>query len=326
MTTQMLDAKALPCPFCGFDAAEETVVDTNEGVAHTPWYAAQCVKCSFLMDGARDFAEALAQWNRRAALPTPAPVIADVATVKKAMGELEGRTVDVWEAEGNAYAKEVVRRDAARAYLLALSSRVPGAATSPEQETDAWLANLDHARKDIVQILEVEYGRHPTDEACIWDRCASRLLEWMAAKGYTHVRVPGARRPHTGGENQCERCLQPNPLCWFVESDIWNRVMRGGDRGAKDRFGFCCPTCFIELAREAGIDPPVWELSVPGAGQTRAGEPVAWMYTDTRELRDDGLHQCVSLRRLPIHPTFTHIKETPLCYAALLPSPTTSAE
>ena len=82
----------------------------------------------------------------------------------------------------------------------------------------------------------------------------------------------------TPEEGTCERCLQPNPLSWFVASKHWNRVMRGGDCGAPDRFGFCCPTCFIELAREAGLDPAAWEL--------RPKEPAPEPLMDARSVAD----------------------------------------
>ncbi len=56
----------LPCPFCGSDAVEETIVDANEGVAYTPWYRAGCHRCDFWLQGARESGEAVAAWNRRA--------------------------------------------------------------------------------------------------------------------------------------------------------------------------------------------------------------------------------------------------------------------
>jgi Lar family restriction alleviation protein len=59
-----------PCQFCGSDAAEETIVNHNEGVAYTPWFQAVCRACDFALPGSRDEAEAAAQWNRRAALPS----------------------------------------------------------------------------------------------------------------------------------------------------------------------------------------------------------------------------------------------------------------
>ncbi len=61
----------LPCPFCGSDGAEETIVDANEGVAYTPWYRAGCHKCDFWLPGARDADEAVAAWNRRATPNAP---------------------------------------------------------------------------------------------------------------------------------------------------------------------------------------------------------------------------------------------------------------
>ncbi len=56
----------LPCPFCGSDGGEETIVDINEGAAYTPWYQAGCRQCNYWLPGARQLDEAVAAWNRRA--------------------------------------------------------------------------------------------------------------------------------------------------------------------------------------------------------------------------------------------------------------------
>ena len=132
-----------------------------------------------------------------------------------------------------------------------LFARVLSAGTAPVQEVTAWtparITKLREAAK-LVAGLSSEYA--------LTGSAAANALAASRPAG-----PPGEPTPaHTGGEGQCERCLQPNPLSWFVASDVWNRVMRGGDRGNADRFGFCCPTCFIELARAVGIDPTAWEL------------------------------------------------------------------
>lgn len=58
-----------PCPFCGYDGAEETIIDANEGIAYTSLYRAACRRCDFALPGSSDYDEALAQWNRRSVLP-----------------------------------------------------------------------------------------------------------------------------------------------------------------------------------------------------------------------------------------------------------------
>ena len=41
---------------------------------------------------------------------------------------------------------------------------------------------------------------------------------------------------------------------WHAPSDLWNRVMRGGNRANADDYDFACPTCFTRLAVERGVD------------------------------------------------------------------------
>lgn len=54
-------------------------------------------------------------------------------------------------------------------------------------------------------------------------------------------------------EMVCDRCHRRHGVVWFADSDLWNAVMREGDRGRPDEFSFCCPTCFMQLATERGL-------------------------------------------------------------------------
>ena len=57
-------------------------------------------------------------------------------------------------------------------------------------------------------------------------------------------------------ENRCERCTGRNLHSWYADSDVWNKV--AGD------YSVLCPICFTDLAREKGIDPSAWRISVDG--------------------------------------------------------------
>src|SRR6266542_3221173 len=56
----------------------------------------------------------------------------------------------------------------------------------------------------------------------------------------------------------CDRCERRHGVVWFAPSDLWNTVMRKGDRGNPDEFSFCCPMCFMALAEERGVSTPGW--------------------------------------------------------------------
>jgi hypothetical protein len=62
-------------------------------------------------------------------------------------------------------------------------------------------------------------------------------------------------------EMVCDRCKRRHGVVWFAPSDVWNAVMREGDRGKPDEFSFCCPICFIQLADERGIKSTGWCVS-----------------------------------------------------------------
>lgn len=58
-------------------------------------------------------------------------------------------------------------------------------------------------------------------------------------------------------EDTCEECGGRN-VVWFAPNDLWNRVMRGGDRGAPDVLEIVCPVCFIRRAEAAGVEATGW--------------------------------------------------------------------
>jgi hypothetical protein len=50
----------------------------------------------------------------------------------------------------------------------------------------------------------------------------------------------------------CELCEREHPI-WSADNELWNKVLRGGERGNADEYSFVCPTCFMTLAVERGI-------------------------------------------------------------------------
>lgn len=61
-------------------------------------------------------------------------------------------------------------------------------------------------------------------------------------------------------EDLCQRCDGPNAQNWHAPSPIWNQVMR--DASGAEKFSIVCPTCFVELAKQEGIDPASWCLTM----------------------------------------------------------------
>lgn len=58
----------------------------------------------------------------------------------------------------------------------------------------------------------------------------------------------------------CQQCGQKN-LTWFVDSVLWNRVMRHpSGREVDERYGIVCPQCFDATAEALGLTRAVWEL------------------------------------------------------------------
>lgn len=56
----------------------------------------------------------------------------------------------------------------------------------------------------------------------------------------------------------CQCCGGRNVRSWSAPSPVWNRAMRDPHTGA-DLYGIVCPSCFTELAAEAGVDTH-WRL------------------------------------------------------------------
>lgn len=70
-------------------------------------------------------------------------------------------------------------------------------------------------------------------------RCACHRPEGLTAKG----------------DERCARCSHINAIAWCAASPLWNEVVR-----ANGHPEMLCPACFMELALEAGINPPAWQL------------------------------------------------------------------
>lgn len=68
-------------------------------------------------------------------------------------------------------------------------------------------------------------------------------------------------RTREDAEMWCDRCHRRHGVNWIATSDIWNAVMRDGSRANPDEIGFCCPSCFMELADERGIGNRRWVIA-----------------------------------------------------------------
>lgn len=73
-------------------------------------------------------------------------------------------------------------------------------------------------------------------------------------------------------EMVCDRCKRRHGVVWFAPSDIWNAVMRGGDRSQPDEFCFCCPICFMALAQERGVTTSGWLVTPFSDGPVRTAD------------------------------------------------------
>lgn len=72
--------------------------------------------------------------------------------------------------------------------------------------------------------------------------------------------VEYALRSREDAEMWCDRCERRHGVVWCAPSDLWNLVMREGDRGKPDEFNFCCPICFMQLADERGVGNRMWDV------------------------------------------------------------------
>lgn len=91
--------------------------------------------------------------------------------------------------------------------------------------------------------------------------------------------------PHP--ENHCNRCGGKN-VPWSAPSPLWNQVMRGGDiNGEWQHDEIICPTCFADLAEQAGV-AELWRfyaerVKVPLQTVTPTGrvwDADAWLWRD----------------------------------------------
>jgi len=60
-------------------------------------------------------------------------------------------------------------------------------------------------------------------------------------------------------EDFCHRCGCQN-VSWYIDSDVWNPVMRGGTVDGWEWQEIVCIPCFIELA-EAHFGARVWRVT-----------------------------------------------------------------
>jgi len=102
-------------------------------------------------------------------------------------------------------------------------------------------------------------ARNPAASLCSCGRHAWDPLCPIHGATAASTAIP-ADVPAEDAEMWCERCGRRHGVVWFAPSDIWNAVMREGDRGNPDEFGFCCPLCFMQLAEARGIVPTAWEV------------------------------------------------------------------
>lgn len=78
----------------------------------------------------------------------------------------------------------------------------------------------------------------------------------------------------------CQRCGGRN-MTWFIDSDIWNRVMK------QYLYTIVCPVCFAKLAESNGIQCTGWQLVPENYTSKWRGEkevvPEPWFGTHIRE-------------------------------------------
>jgi len=120
--------------------------------------------------------------------------------------------------------------------------------------------SLDKARLACLK-YKVELMEALRNELKVMDEMMDKsqpLLETLIALGADPTSVPHPERV-------CHRCRKPN-VTWSASSVLWNRVMRKNGEGSEPFAGIVCPTCFIVLAKEAGIDE-VWRVQIANHDQ-----------------------------------------------------------
>lgn len=58
-------------------------------------------------------------------------------------------------------------------------------------------------------------------------------------------------------EDYCHRCGGRNVYSWHAPDEVWNRISEAGLLPTSE---IVCPQCFTDLARQVGVEPPVWHL------------------------------------------------------------------
>lgn len=71
-----------------------------------------------------------------------------------------------------------------------------------------------------------------------------------------------ARAHFAQREGFCDLCHREYGV-WTADNDLWNTVMRGGDRAAAGRHQFVCPTCFVSEASAHGVDEVLFLATRP---------------------------------------------------------------
>lgn len=111
-------------------------------------------------------------------------------------------------------------------------------------------APSDEGERDIVERLFRAAEYEGCDEDDGNGPCGECAGCTYAAAGMEIARLR-APKP-TERELLCQMCGRDYP-CWSADSDLWNEVMRAGDRGAADEYQFVCPTCFTVKAAFMGV-------------------------------------------------------------------------
>lgn len=77
--------------------------------------------------------------------------------------------------------------------------------------------------------------------------------------------MPAGRPIVNHPEDYCHRCLGPN-LSWYIDSDVWNDIMRPAGQEEWLWSEIICPACFAELF-EAKYGPTSFALSLSEASR-----------------------------------------------------------
>ncbi len=88
-------------------------------------------------------------------------------------------------------------------------------------------------------------------------------------------------------EMVCNRCKRRHHVVWFAPSDVWNAVMRGGDRANEDEFGFCCPECFMRLAEDRGVVTTGWLVTPFDDGPVDRADQIVLVARTTHPVPQD---------------------------------------